>query len=276
MGSLFTYGEVTFPPGLVDSTGVPTANTIWTIAPVAADPLCPTGSNGIFPWPRAFLKNANEGRENPNALFRRAVKLVNGKLISLPACPGGVPCGLTVATENPAYIQGDYNANSGGGGFADPSVAASVVADAITILSNNWNDVNSFAFPFNKNNRSGNTTYVRTGVVAGKQVSFKIPAWDTNAIDGSQDFGTDGGVHNFLRFLEGWNGTLNYTGSLVSIFYSRQATGLYNSGGNNYSPPTRGYLFDTNFLNPTLLPPRTPMFRDINTTGFTQLLLANQ
>ena len=175
------------------------------------------------------------------------------------------------------YIQGDFNANSAGGGFANTSVATSVGADAITILSVNWNDVNSFAAPFNNPfPRTGATTYIRTAVIAGKQVSFQIPGWDTTAIDGSQDFGTDGGVHNFLRFLERWNGTLFYEGSIVSLFYTRQATGLFNSGGNNYSPPTRGYQFDVNFLNPTLLPPRTPMFRDINTTGFTQLLLPNQ
>jgi len=57
---------------------------------------------------------------------------------------------------------------------------------------------------------------------------------------------------------------------------SDQGVGLFNSGGNNYSPPSRAYAFDSNFLNPLLLPPRTPMFRDINTTGFTQLLLPNQ
>jgi hypothetical protein len=68
---------------------------------------------------------------------------------------------------------------------------------------------------------------------------------------------------------------LNYQGSLVSMFYNRQATGLY-KGAVVYSPPSRGYHFDTNFLDPTLLPPRTPMFRDINTTGFTQLLLPTQ
>ena len=30
--------------------------------------------------------------------------------------------------------------------------------------------------------------------------------------------------------------------------------------------------FDTNFLNPTLLPPRTPLFRDVNTTGWTRVM----
>lgn len=29
-------------------------------------------------------------------------------------------------------------------------------------------------------------------------------------------------------------------------------------------------FFDTNFLNPALLPPLTPVFRDINALGFTQ------
>jgi hypothetical protein len=223
------------------------------------------------------LVNANEGRENPNALFRRAVKLVNGSLISLPACPGGVSCGLSITTENPAYVQGDYNANSSGKGFADPDVAAAVVSDAFTYLSDNWNDVNSFSSPFNLGGRSNpSAAWYRLGVVSGKGVSFNIPAWDTVALDGSQDFGTDGGVHNFMRYLESWGNTLNYEGSIISLYYNRQGIGLYNSGGNNYSPPNRGYSFDNNFLNPTLLPPRTPMFRDVNTTGFTQLLLANQ
>jgi hypothetical protein len=39
-----------------------------------------------------------------------------------------------------------------------------------------------------------------------------------------------------------------------------------------YCPPSRGYNFDTNFLNPTLLPPRTPLFRDVNTTGWTRVM----
>jgi len=244
---------------------------------VTPDPLCPT-TNAGFPWPRSFLKIPNEARENPPALFRRAVKLVNGKLITLPACPGGLSCGLTIATENPAYLQGDYNANGAGGGFADPSVPASVVADAFTLLSDDWNDFNSFNSPFNVNGRQSNTVndYYRLGVVAGKGLSFPIPSWDSTTVDGSQDFGTDGGVHNFMRFLEDHNGTLNYQGSIVSLYYNRQGVGLFNSGGNNYSPPNRGYSFDTNFLNPLLLPPRTPMFRDVNTTGFTQLLLPNQ
>jgi hypothetical protein len=273
----FTYGEISFPPNLVDSTGNKTASVLYTntLAATIDDPNCASPIGPGIPWPGSYLLNSNEGRENPPALFRRAVKLVNGSAINLPVCPTGVTCGLTMTTENPMYVYGDYNSNSAGGGFNDHNVPASVAADAVTLLSNNWNDVNSFYSPFSTGGRTGVTTWFRMGVVAGKGASFPIPGWDSTALDGSQDFGTDGGVHNFMRFVENWNATLNYEGSLVSLFYNRQAVGVY-KGGIVYGAPTRAYQFDTNFLNPILLPPRTPMFRDINTTGFTQLLLPTQ
>ena len=93
----------------------------------------------------------------------------------------------------------------------------------------------------------------------------------------AQDFGTDGGVHNFLRYLEGWGGnSLYYRGSIVNLFNSRQAVGLYKCCTNVYSPPTRVYNFDSDFLLPSLLPPGTPMFRDVDTLTFRQLLRPNQ
>jgi hypothetical protein len=285
----FTYGEVAFPPGLLVNNGtanVSFAATLFTdgstINATQADPNCASGTAGTNPWPGSWLKNASEARENQDPLFRRALKLVNGSLIKVAGWPtcitaGTIPCGLSVATENPMYIQGDYNSNSKGGGFGDPGVGAAVIADALTLLSNNWNDVNSLSNPFNPGQRSAIQNWYRMGVVAGKGLSFPIPGWETPALNGSQDFGTDGGVHNFMRFLEGWNGAaLNFEGSLVSMHMNRQAIGLYKCCNTVYSPPTRGYQFDTNFLTPSLLPPRTPMLRDINTTGFTQLLLPNQ
>jgi hypothetical protein len=142
----------------------------------------------------------------------------------------------------------------------------------VTLLSNNFNDVNSFSTPYSNTNNAL-TTFYRTAVMAGKGISFPQPVgYATN-----QDFGTDGGVHNFLRYLESWtNQTVNYTGSIISMYYNRQATGTYKCCTVVYTAPTRGYNFDTNFLTPSLLPPRTPLFRDVNTTGFTQLLLPTQ
>jgi hypothetical protein len=38
----------------------------------------------------------------------------------------------------------------------------------------------------------------------------------------------------------------------------------------------RTFVFDNDFLLPALLPPGTPMFRDVNTLTFRQLLRPNQ
>jgi Tfp pilus assembly protein PilX len=245
--------------------------TVPTTSALAANPSCVVTAPSKI-WPMAEVMHPMEARENPNPFFRRAVKIMDGNLLTgLGLCPGLVNCGLAIATENPAYIQGDFNANAAGGGFNDPNVAVSVNADAVTLLSNNYNDVNSFAFPYN-NNHTAATTYYRTAIMAGKGYSFPQPfTTDPN------DFGTDGGVHNFLRYIENWGGqTLNYRGSIISMYYNRQAIGAFKCCTTVYSPPTRGYNFDTEFLTPSLLPPRTPLFRDVNTTGFTQLLLPSQ
>jgi hypothetical protein len=197
----FTYGEIPFPsPAAAASVFAYGSSLNATVA----DPNCPTGSAGINPWPGTYLVYPNEGRQNPPSLFRRALKLVNGNVLNLPACPGGVSCGLSIATENPMYVLGDFNANSASGGFQDHNVAVGAIADAVTLLSVNWNDVNSFSAPFNPGGRNAATSWYRMGVLAGKGLSFPIPAWDTTKLDGSQDFGTDGGVHNFMRYIENW------------------------------------------------------------------------
>ena len=227
-------------------------------------------------WPYATALNANDLRENPPVYFRRALKVVNGGTISLGVCDG-VACGLSIVAENPVYVQGDYNAGVNGN-FATPFVAAAVMGDAVTLLSDNWNDVNSFAFPYALGSRNALTTTYRAAVVGGKTIPFKQPPGGTGGLaNGKSDFGTDGGVHNFLRYLENWGGqTLWYKGSIVALFYSHQAAGTFKCCNTVYSPPTRGYSFQTEFLTPSLLPPRTPMFRDINTLGFTQLILQTE
>lgn len=227
---------------------------------------------------------------NPPLLFRRALRLVDGSLGNLPpaltaSCGSATGGGFTVATENPVYVLGDYNANTANG-FNDAGsqchVPASVMADAVTLLSDNWarlgtgttyyaGDQNSFTNPDSPGSRGGATTWFRMGVIAGKNLPFTHPSGTY------QDFGTDGGVHNFLRFLEGWGGsTLNYRGSIVSLYFSRQATGIYKCCTTVYGAPSRGYHFDTDFEDISTLPPGTPRFTDINTLSFQQAVLENQ
>jgi hypothetical protein len=240
------------------------------VDPAYATYTCPA-CTGTIPtiWPWWYVKNGQEARENPALFFRRALKLVNGSTLNLGVCPSGVNCGLSIASENPVYVQGDYNAP--GGKFVAPYGAAAIVADSFTFLSDNWNDVNSFSSTYDTAWRSGTATAYRVAVAAGKGISFPNPTTYTTY----QDFGTDGGVHNFLRYIEAWGGTLSYRGSIISLFYNRQGSGVYKCCTTVYSPPTRGYNFDTDFLTPNLLPPHTPMFRAINTIGFTEYVLPN-
>jgi hypothetical protein len=229
-------------------------------------------------WPYAIATDPQDLRENPPLFFRRALKIVNGSTISLGTC-NSVPCGLTIVSENPIYLQGDYNNPGLNTAFTGASVGASVIADAVTLLSDNWNDVNSFAFPFlNVNDqRVASDTTFRLAISGGKGIPFPIPTVGAPA----NDFGTDGGTHNFLRYLEDWGGgaptgTLWYEGSIVSMYYNHQGVGTYKCCSTVYNPPVRAYQFDTNFLTPNLLPPLTPMLRAINTIGFTQILLPTQ
>ena len=223
----------------------------------------------------------NEARVNPPVFFRRALKVVNGGYTTgMLRLPRNGTQGLSIVAENPLYLQGNYNApNAAGTDFGTTPgtdhVSAAVIADAVTLLSNAHNDIGSFMSPHNVSaNRGAATTWYRVAVISGKGLSFPRPT--SNGQDHT-DFGTDGGAHNFLRYIENWGGqTLNYRGSIVSFYTNRQAVGAYKCCDVVYSPPSRGYRFDTDFLSSALLPPRTPMFRDINTLTFRQLLRPNQ
>jgi type IV pilus assembly PilX-like protein len=223
---------------------------------------------------------------------RHALRLVDGGMdgtghsyLPQPIAPATSGNGFTVASEEPVYVYGDYNSGSadpfftsGGTNITTPHSAAAIIADSVTLLSNapisaggfanvGWTDLESFSFPAAAGSRNGNTSYYRMAIAAGKSVPFPQPAW------GGQDFGTDGGMHNFLRYLEnrGYNGaTVNYAGSLVSMYYSQYNTGVFKCCTSVYSPPTRNYFFDTMFLNPANLPPGTPMFQDVVSLSYHQ------
>ena len=165
------------------------------------------------------------------------VSITNGA--SLP------PNGLTVVTPNPLYVKGHYNLPSDGTtGSTNTSLTkpAALIGDAITVLSSGWADGNSL-----NANRNATDTTVNAAFLAGIVAS-----------DGAN---YSGGVENFPRFLESWSGdTFTYNGSMVVMFYSQTATAPWGGSG-VYSPPTRRWAFDVNFLNQSKLPPLTPQAR---------------
>lgn len=167
--------------------------------------------------------------------------------------------GLTIASQNPVYIQGDYNtgtttsstavpANSTGNpnNTDSPVVSgytrkpAAVVADAVMLLSNNWSDSNSASSLSSR--VASNTTY-NTAILAG----FIPSGWDPDGSGGAAAYGYSGGANNYPRFLETWsNKTCTYHGSMVELFRSEVFTGKWDTG-NIYSPPKRRWNYDTLF-----------------------------
>ncbi len=205
-------------------------------------------------------------RKNRVIGARHVLKLVNGSLGNLPTFTGGTG-GFTVASEQPVYIQGDYNALSTGWGTGN--APAAVIADALTLLSNNWNDYASFKYPTQRGSRPSTTTYFRLAIAAGKNMTFNWPS--TLSPAAPVDYGTDGGLHNFLRYLEDWSSASSwYQGSLVSFYYSQYATGVFKCCNLVYNAPQRHYSFDTNFLDPSQLPPGTPHFESVVNVGYRQ------
>jgi hypothetical protein len=181
--------------------------------------------------------------KDSTASARRGIRIINGSYI-----PSG---GITVASANPVYVQGDFNVGTGSppsnsGDPTTPQVSGytrqgcSILADAISVLSNSWNDSNAAS---GLGSRVATNTTVNAAFVSGV-----VPTANGNY---------SGGAENFPRFLEDWSAaTLTYYGSMVELFSSQQSTGIWGKA-NVYNPPTRQWYFDTNFK--TTPPPGTLM-----------------
>jgi hypothetical protein len=167
-----------------------------------------------------------------------AVRLRNGR--NLPAR------GLTVATARPLYVWGHYNqTNSANLGTTNTITTrpASLVADAVTLLSTNWTDANSSAASVS--GRPARPTTVNAAILTGV-VETTLGKYS-------------GGMENFPRFLEDWGlaNTLTYNGSMVKMFPSLYATNAWGKS-DVYAPPKRNWAFDANFNDSAKLPPLTP------------------
>src|SRR3954468_17786864 len=163
----------------------------------------------------------------------RAVRILNGATL-----PTG---GYSIVSPNPVYIQGDFNTGrtassetpANTGDPTDPEAGtytrkpASIVADAITLLSNSWNDANSTA---GLASRVATNTTVNAALIGGN-----VPS------NGST---YSGGGENFVRFMEDWTGkTFTYYGSMICPFSSTQGIGNWGTG-NVYAAPQQKWYFD--------------------------------
>jgi hypothetical protein len=170
-----------------------------------------------------------------------AVRVVNG--MQLPSAYG-----FTIATPFPMYVFGNYNTQTPTGSSLGTTnttftYPAALMADAITILSTSWSDAVTSKQPLSS------STTVNAAMLTGI-----VPSDIT--INGNYS----GGVENFMRLLENWNGVkLWYNGSIAVMFASQYATNQWQLTGNYYNAPIRKWAFDPNFKTVNGLPPLTPM-----------------
>jgi Tfp pilus assembly protein PilX len=175
----------------------------------------------------------SDTQDNPAVL--KAVRLIN--------CANVVPAvGLTVASDNPIYVKGNFNTSNKKG--------AAILGDTVTFLSNNWHDANAVNGSSSFSNRVATPTTVNAAIVTG----------DTTTTLGHYN----GGLENLPRFLENWSG-INFvlTGSIINLWESQQATGSWNYGSPVYQAPIRAWSYDTAFDNPENLPPGYPRVRTL-------------
>jgi hypothetical protein len=254
VGKLTTaYNEVLLDP-------IPTSSKWGNSAPAALknQPISPSLQgkamwNGVL-----YVTDVTD-----NSGHRTGVKLVNGQTL-----PGS---GLTVATENAAYLVGDYNtggvppvdnssnpisANNYAPGYTVKPAA--VMADAVTAVSSNWTTSN-YNNVASLNSRNPVNTTINTALISGMVLS-----------DGTA---YSGGVENYIRLLENWSGgrRLSYYGSMINLYASKQSKAHWQNTGNYYNAPSRNWYFDINFLDPNKLPPGTPILRTLKRGQWVQL-----
>jgi len=156
----------------------------------------------------------------------KGVRLVNGSTLAGP---------LTVVSENSVYVQGDYNTVAKKG--------AAVIADAVNLLSNAWNDSKT---PSSGLPNATATTY-----------NLAIISGNTNTVENGK---YNGGLENLPRFHENWTGVnCRITGSFVNTWNSQYADADWAIGGKYYKAPNRIWNYDSRFNNVANLPPFTPM-----------------
>jgi hypothetical protein len=156
------------------------------------------------------------------------VKLVNAAEIPRTG-------GLTVVSNDPVYVQGNYNTTS--------EKPASIITDSVNLLSNNWAD--SKSTDSDVSNRPATTTTYNTAFVAG--------------IATTTSGHYNGGLENYPRMHEAWSGIdMDIKGSFVQLWNSAIATGAWKYDDPQYTAPNRHWNYNTAYNTPSNLPPFTP------------------
>ena len=222
-----------------------------------------------------FLTVQGPGSTGPIPNPRYGVRVFGSPNLNFPVMVD--PTGLTVATDQAMYVEGDYNNGTAGGTW----VPAALMGDTINVLSNNWwrGYPGNAAYPNCKGDcqsrrpladRNGNNLAAPGAVSRTDILAAFIGGVDVTAVGNY-----NGGFENYPRFHERLGAIrLFYRGSFVSLGQPQRSSGAWcgtGAGCNIYDPPgTRDWNFDSRFQQAQNLPPMTPQVLSVNQILFTE------
>jgi len=166
-----------------------------------------------------------------------------------------LPYGFTLATPNPLYVKGDYNTKIGSSYTTNhPS---SLLADAMTILSDYWEDKDNTVWPANVINpyrRPNPYSYCNYACSTRINTSVMVGTAETSEdVNGTR---CSGAANNLIRYLEYWKyRTFEIKGNQSClwkskyewqpyIYPSKSSTSL--KPWHYYWPSYRRFLYDSN------------------------------
>ncbi len=201
-----------------------------------------------------------------------------------------LPAPLTIATDQAAFVQGDYNNpglttaplnratlyrpdNTGNNNGARRQPAA-IIADTITILSNSCTNENGRVGRVANKGTSPNWEATVCGTTTAIPSLAQVPngvavnaAFLGNIMKSTTTY--NGGLNRHMRLLENWGGSTtgtyyNYTGSIVNLGEPLESGALAVGSG----VPQRNFNFDNRFSSLSGLPPLTPSAVYLRQDGF--------
>jgi hypothetical protein len=207
-----------------------------------------------------------------------------------------LPGPLTFATDQAAYIQGDYNNPGIAAGTIRPDIAyrpsnsdlsvtytpsnsttsvtapnlegfyrqpASIIADTITVLSNECRNNNGYVGRVDTVQCGSSTTAIGSGSKVTNGIAINA-AFLSNLMKSGSTAGTsNGGLNKYMRLLENWyqltsgvnlSTHYNYTGSMVSLGEPLESDKVPDGSG----VPRRNFNYETRFDAFEKLPPLSP------------------
>jgi hypothetical protein len=223
-----------------------------------------------------------------------------------------LPNNLMLTSDQAIYVQGNFN-NNGGINLdattvtaaipsSDARLSASIVADTITVLSNECilTTVSPLGVPVGQlscgvqggSNLVSNPMTINAAFLSNTDTSNGNLGTGRGYVAGNTTGNKySGGVNNYIRLLENWNngGTgnpwaLNYMGSMISLGAPLEYSGQYRPGGDvasaagvtpvviasYYNVPFRNFSYDPYFNSVDKMPPLTPKASYVQQKNFSR------